>query len=444
MIRVRLWFAAAALVIAVTGLATPMAARADVPSGSFTTLARADAFRVSVSATGFVVSELTDTSGPEAQSKLDGLGTSTGFASLLYPGDTVATTPGLGVSQVFGALKQPPPTVPSYPLTVSSQSSGQPDANLSQGPVTLAAHSSNQSSTGHAAAAGVDSGGNSLGKAVSDSSVKVGDTGKLTSDASSDVESITIGGILRIGAMVATAHSETSPDGKPATTSSFRTEGVTIAGTPVGISDKGLVLAGSTQPLPDTSSLAQALSAAGITVQPIKPVTQDGAVSSGGVSITAIEPLPTGNTATVTYSLGVVHAETSGQASPASGTDTGSASPAGTDTGSGGSGAPAGGPEGSAGGAAAVPAGDQGGGASLAIPGSSGSPAALSAGGSSPGAAARAPSSATANNSAALGGLPVSTTSSLSVYLVLVVGAAVAASAAFLFRTFAVRLAWIT
>jgi hypothetical protein len=443
MIRVRLWFAAAALVIAVTGLATPMAARADVLSGSFTTLARADAFRVAVSATGFVVSDLTDTSGPEAQAQLDGLGDSTGFASLLYPGDTVATAPGLGVSEVFGALKQSPPTVPSYPLTVNSQSSGQPDANLSQGPVTLAAHSTNQSSTGHAAAAGADSGGNSLGKAVSDSAVKVGDTGKLISDASSDVESITIGGIFRIGAMVTTAHSETSPDGKPATTSSFRTEGVTIAGTPVGISDRGLVLAGSTKPLPDTSSLAQALKAAGITVQPIKPVTEAGAVSSGGVSITAIEPLPTGNTATVTYALGVVHAETSGQASPASGTDTGSASPAGTDTGSGSSGAPAGGPAGSAGGAAAVPAGDQGGGASLAIPGSSGSPAALSAGGSSPGAATRAPSSAT-SNSAALGGLPVSTTSSLSVYLVLVVGAAVAASAAFLFRTFAVRLAWIT
>jgi hypothetical protein len=442
MIRIRLWFAAAAAVIAVTGLATPMAARADVPSGSFTTLARADAFRVSVSVTGFVVSELTDTSGPEAQSKLDGLGTSTGFASLLYPGDTIATTPGLGVSEVFGALKQPPPTVPSYPLTVNSQSSGQPDANLSQGPVTLAAHSTNQSSIGHASAAGADSGGNSLGKAVSDSAVKVGDTGKLTSDASSDVEAVTIGGILRIGAMVATAHSEVSPDGKPATTSSFRTEGVTIAGTPVGISDRGLVLAGSTKPLPDTSSLAQALKAAGIAVQPIKPVTEAGAVSSGGVSITAIEPLPTGNTATVTYALGVVHAETSGQASPASGTDTGSASPAGTDTGSGSSGAPAGGPAGSAGGAAAVPAGDQGGGASLAIPGSSGSPAALPAGRSSP-AATRAPSSAT-SNSAALGGLPVSTTSSLSVYLVLVVGAAVAASAAFLFRTFAVRLAWIT
>jgi hypothetical protein len=287
------------------------------------------------------------------------------------------------------------------------------------------------------------------------SSVKVDDAGKLTSDASSAVESITIGGVLRIitiggvlriGAVTASAHAETSPDGKRTTASSFRTDGVTVAGTTVGLSEQGLTLGGSTQPLPDTSSVAQALKAAGIKVTPLKPMTQPGSVSSGGVSISATETLPTGP-ATVTYTMGVVHAESSGQASPSSsaaGIDNGSGGASDTDTGSAGSAAPVGGAASSAGGAGAVPAGDQGGGALAGIPGRAGTPAALSAPGSSPSAATRAPSGGTTSNAAALGSLPVSTTSSLSVYLVLVVGAAVALSATFLFRTFAVRLAWIT
>jgi hypothetical protein len=444
MLRVRLLFAAAAALIAITGLGVPTAA-ADTPSGSFTTLARADAFRVAVNSTSFAVSDITDTSGPTAQAKLDSVGDSEGFAAFPYPGDTATTTPGLITSIVASSAGLPPPQLPPYPLVANSQSPGQPDGNVTQGPISMAAHSSQQSSTGHASGAGADSGGNTLGKAVADSAVKVDDAGKLSSDASSTLESITIGGILRIGAMTASAHSEASPDGKPTTASSFRTEGVTIAGTPVGISDQGLVLAGSTQPLPDTSSLAQALKAAGIEVRPLKPMTQGGSMSSGGLFITAVQALPTGNTVTLTYTFGVVHAESSGQASPSSGaTNTGSGAAAGTDTGSTSSAAPAGGAAGSAGGAGAVPAGDQGGGALAAIPGGAGSPAALSAPGSSPSAATRAPSGANTSNAAALGNLPVSTTSSLSVYLVLVVGAAVALSATFLFRIFAVRLAWIT
>src|SRR5207302_1703467 len=85
---------------------------------------------------------------------------------------------------------------------------------------------------------------------------------------------------------------------------------------------------------------------------------------------------------------------------------------------------------------AGEPTGDQGGGALAGVPGGAGTPAALSTPGSSPSAATRAPSSRTSTNAALGSSLPVSTTSSLSVYLVLVVGAAVAFSATFLFRTF--------
>jgi hypothetical protein len=406
-----------------------MAASADVPSGSFATLARADGFRVQLTVSGFIADQITDTSGPSAQAKLDSLGDSEGFASALYPGDTIATAPGLVTGKVPGA-----PPSPAYPLAVKSQSSSNPDASSAQGPITLTAHSGDQASTGHASASGADQGGNALGKTVADTSVKVDNSGALISDASSDLESLSINGALRIGAVTASAHSQTTPDGKATTSSSFRTEGVTVAGTTVGLSDQGLTLPGSNQPLPDASSVAQALKSTGIEVTPLKPVTQPGSVSSGGVAITATEPGPTGPD-TVTYTLGVVHAESSGQASPSS-------SAAGTDTGSASSAAPAGGAESPAGGAGAVPAGDQGGGALAAIPGGAGSPATASLPGSSPSAATRAPSS-TSSNAAALGGLAVSTTSSLSIYLVLVVGAAVALSATFLFRVFAVRLAWI-
>src|SRR5713226_9150224 len=119
--RARRLFAAAAGVVALV-LVVPLhvtGARADGPTGSYTTTARADAFRIGVSATGFIVNSLADVSGPTAQARVDSLGTSVGFAAFPYPGDVITGVPGLVTSIVLPKLGLPPPNLPPYPLAVS-------------------------------------------------------------------------------------------------------------------------------------------------------------------------------------------------------------------------------------------------------------------------------------------------------------------------------------
>ncbi len=150
--RARRVFGTAAAVVALV-LVVPLhanSARADGPTGAYTVTARADAFRVGVSATGFIVSSLTDTSGPTAQARVDSLGTSVGFAAFPYPGDTIATAPGLVASLVLPQLGLPPPNLPPYPLAVSSQYPGQPSQKVDQPALSLIAESTSGSSARHA------------------------------------------------------------------------------------------------------------------------------------------------------------------------------------------------------------------------------------------------------------------------------------------------------
>ncbi|MCU1351794.1 MAG: hypothetical protein JWM05_1003 [Acidimicrobiales bacterium] len=396
-----------AVVVVVTAPLQAVGARAD-SSGSYTTTARADAFRVGVSATGFIVNDLTDTSGPTAQARVDSLGTSVGFASFLYPGDVIAGTPGLVASLVVPKLGLPPPDLPAYPLAVASQHPGQPSDKVDQPALSLSAESTAGSSTGHAAATGPDSGGNATGKAVADAASKVDSSGKPVADAASTVEAVTIASVLRIGRVVATAHAESSGTGAPVTRSSFSAEAMTVAGVPVALTEKGLGLAGSSVPLPPSSSVSQALAASGISVRYLAPVTSPGAIQSAGLVVTVVTHSPTGNKYTVVYTFGVVQAGIAGgMATPAPSVGDSFPAPA------------------VPGGGASLPA-TAGTGATSPVP--SAAPAASSAPRTSAGAAPRT--------------APLSSTSALSFYLVLVVGAAVAVSGSALLRHFAVRLAW--
>ncbi len=420
--RARRVFGTAAAVVALV-LVVPLranSARADGPTGAYTVTARADAFRVGVSATGFIVSSLTDTSGPSAQARVDSLGTSVGFAAFPYPGDTIATAPGLVASLVLPQLGLPPPNLPPYPLAVSSQYPGQPSQRVDQPALSLIAQSTSASSAGHATATGSDSGGNAIGKAVADATSNVDSSGELLADAASTVESVTISGILRIGRVVATAHASSSATSAPATRSTFSAEGMTVAGVPVDLTEKGLGLAGSTVPLPPSSSVAQALAGSGIGVQYLAPVSSPGAIQSAGFIVSAAAPSPTGNKFTVVYTFGVVHAGLDGSVGA-------SASP---------------GAAPSPGSSASAPA--AGGGASQPTNAATGTGAISLAPSAVPSPSSGLPASATpgATGSLRTSTGPLSTTSALSVYLVLVIGAAVAVSGSLLLRHFAVKLAW--
>jgi hypothetical protein len=412
--------AVATLMLAGAGPLHATGASADGPTGSYTTTARADALRIGVSATGFVVSSLADVSGPTAQARVDSLGTSVGFAAFPYPGDVIAGAPGLVTSLVVPKLGLPPPNLPPYPLAVSSQYPGQPAQKVDEPALSLTAESSVGSSAGHATATGADSDGNAIGKAVANATSKVDSSGELVADAASTVESVTISGIFRIGQVVATAHASSAGTGAPATRSSFSAEGMTVAGVPVELTEKGLVLAGSTVPLPPSSSVAQALAASGIDVQYLAPVTSPGDVRSAGFFVSVAVPSPTGNKFTVVYTFGIVRAGVDGSVGA-------SASP---------------GPVSSAGSSEFAPA--AGGVASLPPKAATGTGAISLAPSVAPspssGLQTSAAPSAAGSRRTATG--PLSTTSALSLYLVLVVGAAVAVSGSVLLRHFAVRLAW--
>jgi hypothetical protein len=390
-------------------------ARADGPSTSYSGTARADAFRIGVSATGLIVSSLADASGPTAQTRMDSLGTSVGFAAFPYPGDVIVGAPGLVTSLLLPQLGLRPPNLPAYPLAVSSQYPGQPSQKVDQPALSLSAESTSGSSAGHATATGSDSGGNAMGKAVSNATSNVDSSGVVVADAASTVESVTINSILRIGRVVATAHATSSGTGTSTTRSSFSAEGISVVGVPVVLTEKGLVLAGSTVPPPPSSSVAQALAGSGIGVRYLAPVISPGEVQSAGIVVSVSVPSPTGNKFTVVYTFGIVHA----------GAVEASAPPGPT---------PSAGPT-TAGGVVAIrpTAAAPGAGATIFAPAAASSPSNGAQASAVPG---------TITGPLRTSTVPAPTTSALSFYLVLVVGAAVAVSGSALLRHFAVRLAW--
>jgi hypothetical protein len=413
---------AAAAFLLVVFLSGPgwQAAGAAPEAGAYDAVARADAFRVGVTTTEFLVADIVDASGPTAQAEVDSLGKSVGFAALPYPGDTATTAPGLVASVVLPQVGLPPPTLPRYPLATSSQYPGQPTASVNQPPVGLNAQSSASSSTAHSAASGAASGGNTVAKAAADATSKVDDAGKIIADASATLESVTIAGVLRIGAVTATANVTRAVDGALVAGSSFNADGMTVAGVPVDLTDHGLVLAGSTVPIPPSSSVAQALKAAGIQMGYLAPTTSPGSVRSAGLMVSAAQQAPTGNKFVVTYTFGVADASVSSNVSggPASSTDAGAA----------GDNVPASSP------IALSPAPH---GALGATP-----VAVAPSGPSSSGGLRQTVAPPTDLQTARRSVAPVSTVSALSIYVVLVVGATVALSSSLLLRYFAIRLAW--
>jgi|GEM_PF-6538289 len=443
--------AAAAIAVGAAGVG-PSSAGADL--GSFSALARADGFRAQITLTGFALSDLTDTSGPSAQAKIDSLGSSEGFAALLYPGDTATTLPGIAPALLAPQLGQAPPALPPYPLAIRSNYPGQVDSRAGQGSVQLTAHSGPGASTSRAAAAALpDAGGVRIGTVAADSAVTSGVKG-IVADAAETVETVTIAGVLTLGGIRASAHSE-RPTGTaaPTTRSTFAVDAVTVAGTRVGIEGERLVFPGTEVPIPAGADIIRPLEQAGIHLRYLAPATDGGRVRSAGLSVTVPAKTPSGDTATFTYTFGMVEAQVSGEvtALPPLPPNSAGAIPAAPEPSHQGGDAVA---------SATTAAGEAPSSGPETSPTLSGapilapvqgveSPPAPAGGPSIDTAASAAPSVppgsgvALAPSTAPRGKVvPISTTSSLAVYLVLVVGGAVALVGSLLLRFLAVRLAW--
>lgn len=231
-----------------------------------------------------ISSNVFDGGGPLAQAAIDGLGTSQGYASLPYPGDTVNTLPGL-VLGLFGL-----PSLPSYPLQVSSQAVIDPQEDVSLGALTMRASSDDRGSSALARAGGGSSGLLTVGNIEAAADVGVDDAGTVVATARSVVESLGVAGILSIGSVRATAEAVRHSDGTTETTSGFEVEGLTIAGLHVSVTEDGIVLPGTELPIPGTSGLSSILDPTGITVEVLPEDEFEGGIRSRGIVVTMPAP----------------------------------------------------------------------------------------------------------------------------------------------------------
>lgn len=296
----------AAVLAATAGLAllvpaTVGTATADEAAGSdtFDALATAEAFRYQFGSPGFLVVErYADYGAPVAQSSIDSLGRSTAFASDPYPGETFIAGPGT----LAGVTGLPNPG--NYPFYVASSYPATPDASLDGPGYRLQAKSEELRSASTARHGGA-SGDSAVFFAESTSAVELTPaTGAVLARSAAVVRQIDIGGVLKIGTMNTSAKVSQVPGQEAVRESSFRVDAVSIAGQAVGISSKGLTLAGTNNPLPDGSPMMAALKSANITVQYLQAANQSGEVTSPGLVITQRFPVPQGPEMITTLVLG--------------------------------------------------------------------------------------------------------------------------------------------
>ena len=392
--------AAAALIGAPADAAAPK---------SWAAQAAADGVRVQVVVNDFlVVSNIVDAGGPSAQAVVNAFGDSRGYAAYPYPGDIVLTAHGLSQG-----------AAPKYPLIAQSDST-QPKSDVATGPYELHARSSDDTSSA-VAQAGAGGGSVAMGSTQS-SALATHDvkSGAVTADAETTVDSVSIAGVLSIGRVHSRAQMSASVGAPPTRSSDTEVGDVTVGGQQVGLTDKGLVLAGTDVPLPPDSTANALLSSAGITVHYLKPLQTATSTVAPGFSVGVQQNVPGVGLTTVSYVFG--EASASAQATGAVPVTGASSTPAAVGGTTSGGSAPAAPPT-AAGPAApsSVPATGQVEGASPA----------------QPPVTAAAPAASNAYGLAAAVG-----PSSESFYLVIAAGAIVLVAATLLFRILAVKLAW--
>jgi hypothetical protein len=192
---------------------------------------------------------------------IDSVGNSAGFAGGPYLGDNVPALMG-----AVNALGPQGPVLPQYPFMVTSQYPGKDKASQENGPQRLAAASSEHESTGDAHV-GLARGNPGLLSVSSTSKVKHDPaTGLLSATADGMVQGFSVGSTLTIGQLVSHAEMTGRPGEKPTKKTSLSIGPLTVMGTLVGLTDKGLVPVPGTPKTADLNSLTEQLAAAGITL----------------------------------------------------------------------------------------------------------------------------------------------------------------------------------
>lgn len=298
--------------------AWPAPSGADSGGGNFEALAAADGVRFTWTVPNFApVDNIVDGGGPSAQAQVDSLGVSTAYASAPYPGDTFVSLPGLIAG--FTGL----PALPAYPFYVRSSHPAAPEQTFSQPGLVLSAKSDDHSSTGQAAAG--QGGDTALLSFSSTAGSHREDSGTLVAEATSRID-VFKAGPLEIKGLTSTAKVTKPTSGDEEATSSLQAVEATINGTPVGITEDGLVLGSTKAPIPTKNPLLDALAQNGLTVEVVKAQrTQDGVVAPALVVTSVHYSQEIQRPVTIRYQLGASSASVHASGLP--GTDLGDGAP---------------------------------------------------------------------------------------------------------------------
>jgi len=277
-VRRRLARAAAAAVTAVLGavLLTPVTVVRAEPVALDSYGATAESWGVDVRAVPVAqreeVPDLADEYLPHTRAAVDSLPHAVADGEFLDPGALVRTGPGL----VDGSVLAPhgvPPVVPSFPYVAQTTSDASSPRDVEAGithpyspepgvaPVTVPgapapaafagschAHAdAGPSARATAALTALDLGGITVATVTGESSAREVD-GVVTAAAATTMGSIAIAGTLHIDAMTLTASVETSGPGTVRTAQRLEYAGVTVAGVPASIDERGLHVGGGEVP----------------------------------------------------------------------------------------------------------------------------------------------------------------------------------------------------
>lgn len=220
---------------------------------------------------------------------LDSVGNSAGFAGGPYLGDNVPALMGAA-----NALGPQGPILPQYPFMVSSQYPGTPKAGQENGPQALAATSSENESVGDAHVGLARGNPGVLSVASTSKAQHDPATGMLTATADGVVQGFSVGPTLTIGQLVSHAEMTGRPGEKPTKKTSLSIGPLTVMGTLVGLTDKGLVPVPGTPKAADLNSLTKQLSAAGITLGLLPGEETDTGIESAALVVGIAQKGPGG------------------------------------------------------------------------------------------------------------------------------------------------------
>jgi hypothetical protein len=288
---------ASGVVAIVATVPLPASPASAEPCAQFSALAAADGARALGSIPGFLTVDGADAAAPAAQAYVDSSGRSDGYAGFPYPGATVLS--GLALGGVS----------PSKVPLVAHSNLAQPHASSSAPGAIVTADSDAHSSSARGEGGIQTSDASSAGSTRAAGKAGCADDGKVSATAESTVEGVTFGGgVLRIGAVHATAEAAVGTDGTTHLQSHLDASDVMVLGQAARITEHGLELPGGASPLPDNPFVA-ALQSAGITVDYVAAVNDaDGhGVVAPAARVTVTRQTFGTGPSQVEYTFGRVH-----------------------------------------------------------------------------------------------------------------------------------------